>query len=86
MRVFPLPEGSIHAETEEQCTLLEKVRKMGLNLATIQLEMLHELLHGIAGELRLREQRAISAISEIKVNNWQLFTEKAQILEEKEVL
>lgn len=50
----------------------------------IQLETLHELLHGIAGELRLQEQRELSVFRKIKVNNWQLFTEKTHMLEEKE--
>lgn len=69
VQVFPLLEGSVRANTEEQRALLDQVRKMVLNLTAISPESLHALLQGVVEELRIREQRALSVVSEIKVNN-----------------
>lgn len=71
---------------DEQRTVLHTVKNMGLNLASLSLESLHALHYGVMEELRIREQRALTDVSEFKVNNQQLFIEKTQDLKEKEAL
>lgn len=69
-----MPEGPVHVKIDEQCALLHKVTTMRLNLVVLYLDSLRALLQGVAKELRIREQRALSAFSEMKVNNQKMFT------------
>jgi len=56
---------------------------MRLNLAMLPLDSLHVLHQGVTDELNIREQRTLTAVSEFKVNNHQLFVEKTQTLKEQ---
>lgn len=84
--VFPLLAGSVYTDTEEQCTVLDRIPKMCLNLFVMQLESLHALLHGVVEEIHIWEHRPLSFVNEIKVNNQQLLSKKMQFLQYKEVL
>lgn len=86
LRVFPLPEGLVHVESDEDHMVFNTVNDMGLNLAVLSLQTLHALHHGVSNELKIREQHALTVISEFKVNNEQLFREKTQALKEQEEL
>jgi len=53
--VFPLLEGLVQAEMDEQHTLLHTVKNMGLNFVVMSLESLHALHKGVVEDLRVRE-------------------------------
>ena len=61
-------------------------KNMGLNLVVLSLELLHALHQGVVEELRIREKRVLTAVSEFKVNDQQLFIDKTFALKEKEAL
>ena len=65
---------------------LGQIKNMGINLVALPIQTLHALHQGVLDELRIREQCTILDISEVKMNNEQIFVEKAQALKEKEEL
>ena len=69
LRVISLPEGSIHVESHKDRIVLNTVKDMGLNLVAVLLHNLHVLHQGVPYELKIREQRVLTVISEFKVNN-----------------
>lgn len=86
VRVLPFLAGLVHTDTKEQHALLDRVPKMGMILGVMQLDSLCALLQGVMEELCIWEHQAVTTVSEIKVNNQQLFTKRMQIIQEKEVL
>lgn len=76
LKVIPLPQGSLHAKTNEANTQLRQIKDVGVNLAMLPIQTLHVLHQGVSNELRIREQRALPVISEVKMNNEQIFAKK----------
>ena len=86
LRVIPLPEGIVRAESEDDNAQLGNIKGVGMNLAMLPLQTLNTLHQGVSEELWIREKYALSVISEIKMKNEQIFTEKVQALKKKEEL
>lgn len=86
LRFIPLSEGSLCAQAEEANTQLTKFKDVGVNLAVLPIQTLHELHQGVPNKLRVRDQCTLLFISEVKMNNKKIFVEKAQVLKEKEEL
>jgi hypothetical protein len=61
-----LPDGALSVEVDADKATVSALRNIGLNLATLPSEFLHTLQAGVMQELRAREQRALSMISEQK--------------------
>jgi len=69
LRVISLPEGIVHAESEEGRSQLRNIKCMGVNLATLPFQTLHALHQGVLDELQIREKFTLAVISEVKLNN-----------------
>lgn len=76
LRTIPLPDGSIRAESTDNCIILNTVKDIELSILTLSNETLHSLHKGVADELRTREQCAFNLINDYKVNNEHMFVEK----------
>jgi len=59
---------------------------VGVNLVALPIQILHALHKGVSNELRIREKCTLSIISEVKMNNENIFAEKARALKENEEL
>lgn len=81
-----LIEGSLHEESVDDLIILSTFKNIGLNITMLPNELLHALQVGVTKELRAWEKHPLNLISEYKVNNEQMFTEKMQALKEKETL
>lgn len=77
-RDVALIDGALSMETNAGKAAL---RNIGLNLVTLPSEFLHTLQAGVNTELRAREQRALSMISEQKFNSEQIFIEKIVVID-----
>lgn len=86
VRVFHLPEGSVHVESNEHRAMLHVVKDKGLNLATLPLVSHHVLHQGVTAELNIQEKCALIDVSEYKVDNQKPFVEMTQALKEQEEL
>lgn len=73
-------------ESEEDSAMLHTIKDPRLNVVALLLESLHALHQGVSDELKIREQHALTIVSEFKVNNEKLFTKKTQALKEQEEL
>lgn len=71
-----LSEGSLHAETTDDRIVLNTIQNIVLNIAVLSNDTLHALHGGVTDELRAWEKHAINLISEYKVSNDKMFTEK----------
>lgn len=56
------------------------------NIATINNGYLHTLQTCVIAELRVREKRTLRLISEYRVNNEKMFTEKMEALKERDTI
>lgn len=56
--------------------MLRTLNYMGVNLTALPLQNFHVLHQGVSDELRIREQCTLVVISEFKVNNENMCTEK----------
>jgi len=74
--IIPLLEGPLFTKLDEDCTMINTVKYMGLNLPMLPLQTLHALHQGISEELRIKKQCALIVINEFKVNNEKMFVEK----------
>lgn len=55
LRVIPLPEGSVCVESNEGHIVINIVKNISLNLATLPLQTVHALHHGVSEELQIIE-------------------------------
>lgn len=71
-----LPEGVLTIEIETNRPAVSTLKGVGLNLAALQSEALHNLQDGVIVELQAREQRTLQVIGEQKVNNAQMTVQR----------
>lgn len=78
LRVISLLEGTVQTESEEDCAQLGKIKGMDVNIVTLPLHTLNALHQAVSDKRQIREQRTLAVISKVKLNNEQIFAEKAQ--------
>ena len=67
---------SIRAKSIDDHIILSTIKKIWLKKAVLSNKTLHALHTVVVDELRTREQHNFNLISEYKVNNEKMFTEK----------
>ena len=80
-RAIALPDGALTTEAEADRATVSAIKQVGLKFAMLPSEALHTLQYGVITELQAREQRTLNVISEQKVNNIQLATQKNSIID-----
>lgn len=63
-----LPEGALTIEKEDDRAIVGKIKRLGLNLASLPRDTLYQLQNGITIELHAREGCTIQVLSEQKIN------------------
>lgn len=66
LKFIPLPEGTSHAESEEDNAQLRNMKGMIMNVALLPLHTIHALHQGVSDEIWIKEQHGLSVISEEK--------------------
>jgi len=86
LRTITFPEESLHTDSADDRIILSTIQNIRHNIVTLSNKTLHTLHTGVEDELRTWEQCAFNLISEYRVNNEQMFTEKTWALKEMETL
>lgn len=82
LRVVALPDGSLSTKVVADKAIVIFLKNISLNLDALPNEFLHTLQVGVIAEVKAREQRTLSLISEYRLlNNVHMFVEKSVALE-----
>lgn len=69
LRVIFLPKGSVHMKTKEDYALLGMIKDIGVNIAILPLQTLHELHQGVSSDLGIREECTLVVINNVNIKN-----------------